>query len=201
MIEKVINDYLALTYGSMIDDTDTLNNIKKIAYYLLDNKYNDSDILKYLITNNTELVDSLWNDSLLKPDTFYYHEQLTIMPGPSVWNPNMKEESSKFYLEMKIKYTINDLLSYYYNNLLIPVELRNTKKDGKAFEHMLKQYNKFKMQPIDFVLYLIDYNAFEGNRISDVFDLQKYEREVYDKTNYIIENTINKNIIWRGLTV
>ena len=201
MIEKVINDYLALTYGSMIDDTDTLNNIKKIAYYLLDNKYNDSDILKYLITNNTELVDSLWDDSLLKPDTFYYHEQLTIMPGPSVWNPNMKEESNKFYLEMKIKYTIDDLLNYYYNNLLIPVELRNTKKDSKAFEHMLKQYNKFKMQPIDFILYLIDYSTLEGNRISNVFDLQKYEREVYDKTNYIIENTINKNIIWRGLTV
>lgn len=201
MIEKVINDYLALTYGSMIDDADTLNNIKKIAYYLLDNKYDDSDILKYLITNNTELVDSLWDDSLLKPDTFYYHEQLTIMPGPSVWNPNIKEESNKFYLEMKIKYTINDLLNYYYNNLLIPVELRNTKKDSKAFEHMLKQYNKFKMQPIDFVLYLIDYSTLEGNRISNVFDLQKYEREVYDKTNYIIENTINKNIIWRGLTV
>ena len=201
MIEKVINDYLALTYGSMIDDADILNNIKKIAYYLLDNKYNDSDILKYLITNNTELVDSLWDGSLLKPDTFYYHEQLTIMPGPSVWNPNMKEESNKFYLEMKIKYTIDDLLSYYYNNLLIPVELRNTKKDSKAFEHMLKQYSKFKMQPIDFVLYLIDYSVLEGNRISNVFDLQKYEREVYDKTNYIIENTINKNIIWRGLTV
>lgn len=201
MIEKVINDYLALTYGSMIDDADILNNIKKIAYYLLDNKYNDSDILKYLISNNTELVDSLWDDSLLKPDTFYYHEQLTIMPGPSVWNPNMKEESNKFYLEMKIKYTIDDLLNYYYNNLLIPVELRNTKKDSKAFEHMLKQYNKFKMQPIDFVLYLIDYSVLEGNRISNVFDLQKYEREVYDKTNYIIENTINKNIIWRGLTV
>lgn len=201
MIEKVINDYLALTYGSMIDDIDTLNNIKKIAYYLLDNKYNDSDILKYLITNNTELVDSLWDDSLLKPDTFYYHEQLTIMPGPSVWNPNIKEESNKFYLEMKIKYTIDDLLNYYYNNLLIPVELRNTKKDSKAFEHMLKQYNKFKMQPIDFILYLIDYSTLEGNRISNVFDLQKYEREVYDKTNYIIENTINKNIIWRGLTV
>ena len=152
----------------------------------------------YLLEYGPVISETLWHDTLLKPNTFYYHEQLTIMPGPSIWNPNMKEQSHRFYLEMKIKYTIDDLLNYYYTELLIPVELRDRSKDKGAFEHMLKKYTKFKCEPIDFILYLIDYSKQEEAFITNVFDLQKYERETYEKINHIVENNIYKNIIWRG---
>lgn len=195
MIEKIIDTYLLVTYGCKINNTD---NIKRIIYYLLDNEYEYDFILKYLLTYGPCLDDSLWDNSILKPNTFYYHNSLTIMPGASIWNPNMKEKAPKFYLEMKIDFTIDDLLNYYYHELLIPIELRNYDKDKGAFEHLLKTYNnKFKVEAIDFILFLIDYNKKEKSYITNVFDLQKHERETYDKVNYIVENSIHKDIIWR----
>ena len=192
-MENIINTYLSVTYGYCTDSTD----VKRTVYYLHDNGFNKHDILTYLLNFGEGLHSILWENSLLKPDTFYYHSCLTIMPSPSIWSPGTKEKSSKFYLEMKIKFTIDDLLNYYYNELLIPVELRNYNKDKKAFEYLLKEYTKFKVESIDFILFLIDYNKDEKNYIGNVFDLQKYERETYDKVNYIVENSIYKDIVWR----
>lgn len=190
----IIDTYNQLTYSFLdIDNKD----IKRIIYYLQDNDFNNKQILNYLLEYGSELNEILWENSLLKPNTFYYHEQLTLMPEPAIWNPNIKEQSQKFYLEMKIKYTIDDLLNYYYNELLVPIELRDTNKDKGAFEHMLKKYIKFNIEAIDFILYLIDYNKQENSFITNVFDLQKYERETYEKTKYILENNIYKEIIWR----
>lgn len=192
----IIKTYSQLTC-SCFSDINENDELKKTIYYLQDNNFTKKQIINYLFKYGSVLDESLWEDSILKPDTFYYHEQLTIMPGPAIWNPNIKEQSQKFYLEMKIKYTIYDLLEYYYNELLIPIELRDTNKDKGAFEHMLKKYINFKVEPIDFVLYLIDYTKQERKFITNVFDLQVHERETYEKINYITENNIYKNIIWR----
>ena len=198
MLEKLIESYAYIVYGHTIEDENILKELRKTINYLIDNNYDKAFILSYLLEYGPVISETLWHDTLLKPNTFYYHEQLTIMPGPSIWNPNMKEQSHRFYLEMKIKYTIDDLLNYYYTELLIPVELRDKSKDKGAFEHMLKKYTKFKCEPIDFILYLIDYSKQEEAFITNVFDLQKYERETYEKINHIVENNIYKNIIWRG---
>ena len=197
MLEKLIESYAYIVYGHTIEDENILKELRKTINYLIDNNYDKAFILSYLLEYGPVISETLWHDTLLKPNTFYYHEQLTIMPGPSIWNPNMKEQSHRFYLEMKIKYTIDDLLNYYYTELLIPVELRDRSKDKGAFEHMLKKYTKFKCEPIDFILYLIDYSKQEEAFITNVFDLQKYERETYEKINHIVENNIYKNIIWR----
>lgn len=196
ILNEVINTYVSVTYG-YVYDKNLINKIKRIAYYLYDNNYDNKSILKYLLKHGEILDTSLWENSLLKPNTFYYHNKLTIMPGPSIWHPNMKEKANKFYLEMKIKFDIDDLLNYYYKELIIPVELRNYNKDKKAFEYLLNFYTKFKVQAIDFILFLIDYNKSEKASISNVFDLQKYEKETFDKINYIIENNIHKSIVWR----
>lgn len=198
MLEKLIESYAYIVYGHTIEDENILKELRKTINYLIDNNYDKAFILSYLLEYGPVISETLWHDTLLKPNTFYYHEQLTIMPGPSIWNPNMKEQSHRFYLEMKIKYTIDDLLNYYYTELLIPVELRDRSKDKGAFEYMLKKYTKFKCEPIDFILYLIDYSKQEEAFITNVFDLQKYERETYEKINHIVENNIYKNIIWRG---
>lgn len=198
MLEKLIESYAYIVYGHTIEDENILKELRKTINYLIDNNYDKAFILSYLLEYGPVISETLWHDTLLKPNTFYYHEQLTIMPGPSIWNPNIKEQSHRFYLEMKIKYTIDDLLDYYYTELLIPVELRDRSKDKGAFEHMLKKYTKFKCEPIDFILYLIDYSKQEEAFITNVFDLQKYERETYEKINHIVENNIYKNIIWRG---
>lgn len=197
MLDKLIESYAYVVYGHIIEDEDLLKRLKRTINYLIDNNYDNTFIFSYLLDHGPVISEVLWHNTLLKPDTFYYHEQLVIMPGPSIWHPNMKEKSQKFYLEMKIKYTIDDLLNYYYTELLIPVELRDKNKDKGAFEHMLNKYTKFRCEPIDFILYLIDYNKQQEAFVTNVFDLQKYERETYEKINYIVENSLHKNIVWR----
>ena len=197
MLDKLIESYAYVVYGHTIEDESLLKKLKRTINYLIDNRYDNTFIFSYLLDYGPVISEVLWHNTLLKPDTFYYHEQLTIMPGPSIWHPNMKEKSQKFYLEMKIKYTIDDLLNYYYTELLIPVELRDRNKDKGAFEHMLKKYTKFRCEPVDFILYLIDYNKQQEAFVTNVFDLQKYERETYEKINYIVENSLHKNIVWR----
>lgn len=197
MLDKLIESYAYVVYGHIIEDENLLKKLKRTINYLIDNNYDNTFIFSYLLDYGPVISEVLWHNTLLKPDAFYYHEQLTIMPGPSIWHPNMKEKSQKFYLEMKIKYTIDDLLNYYYTELLIPVELRDRNKDKGAFEHMLKKYTKFRCEPIDFILYLIDYNKQQEAFVTNVFDLQKYERETYEKINYIVENSLHKNIVWR----
>ena len=198
MLNNIIEKYSRVAYGSMIEDENLLKELRRVINYLIDNDYDEAFIISYLLYNGPVLDRSLWDNSLLEPDKVYYHSQLTIMPGPAIWSPTKKEHSQKFFLEMRINYTIDDLLNYYYNEFLIPIELRNTYKDKKAFEHMLKNYKKFNdFEAIDFILYLIDYNKDQSAFVTDVFDLQKYERETYDKLTDMVMSNRYKDIVWR----
>ena len=45
--------------------------------------------------------------------------------------------------------------------------------------------------------YLIDYNKDQSAFVTDVFDLQKYERETYDKLTDMVMSNRYKDIVWR----
>ena len=45
--------------------------------------------------------------------------------------------------------------------------------------------------------YLIDYNKDQSAFVTDVFDLQKYERETYDKLADMVMSNRYKDIVWR----
>ncbi len=89
---------------------------------------------------------------------------------------------SNLYLEMKIKFSANDALCYFYNKANTELFMRNEKKDLGAIVHLLSEYSKISfMDAIDFLLYLIDYSADQGDiSCTSLFELvTRYVGEVY----------------------
>lgn len=110
-----------------------------------------------------------------------------------------------YFLEMKIRYTMQDLIAYFYSKLHIDLELKDDKRDAARLEALLKKYNRLSfIESLDFVLALIDYAAYAGTRIMNVFDIEKNESEVYEllKRKAAEASFQGKNrIIWRTSNV
>ena len=123
-----------------------------------------NEILKILISCNKDAIkgdnlpEELWNDSLIEKDRFYYSDILHINSKLPSWNPKtFKEECPSFFLEMKIKFSMNDLLNYYYDKCRIPLALQDDKKNAGAFKHLIAKYEAFKNAPgLDYVIALIN---------------------------------------------
>lgn len=117
------------------------------------------------------LPDELWNDSLIERGKFYYHHILQLRPE-QFFNPlTGKEESKAFYLENLIRFTMNDLINYFMRQLGIDYELRDEKKFASQFNHLLKTNYSF-IEPLDFVLALIDRAAAKNMVITEPFELK-----------------------------
>lgn len=194
-INDLIDTYTSIAYGYEIPQQ-----IKKTIYnfvcYLFDNDYNYDYILNYLLEHGPEITDELYENSLLKPDKFYYHSELRIMPDTAIWNPNIKEVSNRFYLEMRTQYSIDDLLNYFYCVLSVPNTLRNYKRDKGALESLLKQYHIDGIENIDLILFIIDYNIDNRDSISSPFDL-KIDRDLIGRIVRMVESSPYRKIIWR----
>ena len=194
-INDLIDTYVSIAYGYEISQQ-TRKTIYNFVCYMFDNDYNYDFILNYLLENGIQITDKLYENSLLKPSKFYYHNELRIMPDTSIWNPNIKEISRKFYLEMRTQYSIEDLLSYFYCMLCVPNSLRNHKRDKGALESLLKQYHVTGIESIDLILFAIDYNIDNKESISSPFDL-KIDRELIERIVKMIDSSVYKKVIWR----
>lgn len=163
----------------------------KTIEYLKDNGYNDKQIID--IINHYEkhpsleyiyLDETLWKDSLIKKNNYYFHNELQLRSKPPVMNPKtFKFTSEPFYVEMKINYTINDLLDYFYKKANIAEFIKDEKKDIGALQYLLNQYNKIDfIDSLDFILYLIDYATSDSDcSMTSLFQLDtKYRAEVYE---------------------
>jgi hypothetical protein len=181
----------------------------KTFSYLKDNNFSDKDILKIFKKlpvktdlSFDDLPDELWENSLIKRNTYYYHNELHIISPAPYWDVlTDKIVSPKFYLEMKIKYTINNLIDYFYKTFPKNMNLVDDKKDVGSMNYLLNKYRKITfIETIDFILYLIDEAKNDEYVCNDILDVQRYE----EKTFKYLENKVNnamvekKNIIiWR----
>lgn len=182
---------------------------KKTLDYLKDNGYSDNEIIDIIknIPNKislspNDLPDMLWKDSLIIRDKFYYHSIFHIIPPAPYYDPvNDLIVSNKFYIEMKIKFTIRDLINYFYNNFPIDISLRNETKDDGAIRYLLNKYKKIDfIEPIDFILYLIDEAVEQKAILNNILELSNYENNTYEYLKNKTSNAIaeKKNIIiWR----
>lgn len=187
--------------------------IYKIAKELFKNYDNDNNIdltyesvsykRKQYITFN-ELPEELWENSLTEKDKFYYSEILHLKSKAPSWNPiTFQEECEEFYLEMKIRFTIDDLLEYYYSKCRIEVEFRDDKKAKGALLYLIEKYNKLNIATgLDIVIGLINEasNDIDNIMITDVFKIDEYLPIVIEslkaKTNEAELLKANK-IVWR----
>lgn len=210
-MENLANYYYQYHYGVYNYDTEKEYKItENTIAHLIDNEIPESTISgiirtvepgDYLSVEN--LPNELWTGSLLKRDTFYYHKELRIKSEAPIYNKVTREvKSSKFFLEMKIQYTLDNLLSYYQKKAKTFDELLDRKRDLGALEYLLTKYSKVSfIEPIDFVLSLIDTAGEDTRMSSGVLDLQRYENETYEhlKRKAEMARAHKHNIIiWRG---
>lgn len=157
--------------------------------YLYDNLFSDSNIIEILSTLKKEsikysdLPNSLWKDSLLKRDTYYFHSKLQILSKPPKLSIDsiITPKEIKFFKEMKISFTKDDLLDFFYsksNSLII----KDYSRDIGAIEYLLKRYSNQLMEPVDICLYLIEDYA---QCVSSLLNLTNYEVELLEKINTI----------------
>lgn len=157
--------------------------------YLYDNLFSDSNIIEILSTLKKEsikysdLPNSLWKDSLLKRDVYYFHSKLQILSKPPKLSIDsiITPKEIKFFKEMKISFTKDDLLNFFYsksNSLII----KDYSRDIGAIEYLLKRYSNQLMEPVDICLYLIEDCA---QCVSSLLSLTNYEVELLEKVNTI----------------
>lgn len=119
--------------------------------------YNVDDILTFMnikAQKGTVVQDP---DNLLVRGKFYYHPQLQVTPPPPVirFNPDGTFEASyetepEFFLEIKDKYTADDLLDYYYKRTETKSNPKFRKRDRGAMDYILR------LEELDVILYSID---------------------------------------------
>lgn len=206
MIEKLMQAYYRIAFGCYDETLDIVTECT--LKHLIDNGYSFKEIIEIMRNSNIEdclrpesLPDSLWEDSLLKRDTYYYHNSLHMISKSPMWNPEtLQVVNEPFFKEMKIRFTMKDLLNYYYTKCEIDISLRDEKRDAGAFEYMLSRYHLCGIEGIDFLLMLIDEAETKKAKITNPLKLQDLEGELLD---YLLEflpeaeyNNVNK-IVWR----
>ena len=192
------------------DNDDAKIQCQKVIDYLNDCGIPNSSIIKVLedskeydVLTFDILPEWLWDNSLLKKNTFYYHSLLHMLSKPPIWDPvTNKVQGSKFYIEMLINFTVQDVLSYFYNSFSIENDLKNSKRDEGSVLYLLNKYKFDFIEPIDFLLSLIDYTKSidEEHRIANILDVSQYESIVYaDLKAMTTEAKASKadHIVWR----
>ena len=181
----------------------TINTMK----YLIESGVPDELIKKILLAvgrkkaviTPKDLPDMLWENSLTKRNTFYYHHFVQLKEPMPVYSGG-KIVSFKPFLEMKAHVTIKDLADYYYRTLKIKGVFRDYKRDEKALEYLLNKYSNLSCEALDIVLALIDEAGYKNETIVNPLNITNNECEVIEKLlrNQAEAHAAKKDIIvWR----
>ena len=191
----ILNDYIELVYGFELTDMYTINQITRVLGYLKDNRYNDEDIMHYLLRNGPVISDVLFNG--LTKCVVYYNNELVIESKAPVWHPEKGTDTTAYYREPRCNFSINDLLDMYYSKLKIPYELQDRKRDTGAFNHMLNKYKFTNFTSLDYIVTLIKLAEENEMVVSEPFDINEYNTEAYNMLSTLAQ--YNKtNIVWRN---
>lgn len=159
--------------------------------YLYDNNYNEGDIINILSKIKKEsikykdLPSKLWN-GLIERDTYYFHPELQILSKPPMLSisSDIIIKPVKFFKEIKISYTKQNVLNYFYRKANSKI-IKDINRDLGSLDYLLSRYKHQLMNSLDVILYLIDDHAFEVNSLLalsnyEVDTLEKIENIYYD---------------------
>lgn len=172
--------------------------------HLKDAGFNEIELFRLLNTfpikdkiSFEDIPDNLWEGSCLTRDKFYFHKELQILSPPPTW-----DETFDFYLEMKIKYSLDEALDYFIKRSGTREEWVNRDREIGSIKFLLKEYTKFNfMEPLDFFLHLIDYAVSCGAELNSIYDLRRFEIELATYLEIDVANAIAKDknkVIWRS---
>ena len=133
--------------------------------YLIDSGFSSLDIIKETNKHNGEVVeydnlsDSLWKDSLIKKGAVYLHKELRFESPRPVYNPKTGEVTEfPYYLEMKIRYTEDDVLDYFVKKIKSSLVTSNDRHwDRRVLREFLKRFSNLDyVEALDVILCSID---------------------------------------------
>lgn len=208
-MKDMIMKYYSIILGKE-PDISKMNRTISTAKYLLDNNYTNKEIFNIFSKINKEeikvedLPEELWNESLLSKCVYYYSGMFHIKSKPPIWNPiTFKEECEPFFKEMKMHFSLEDLLEYYYDKCRVPLKIRDEKRDAASFEFLLKKYNNLDIPNIDYIIYMINLYSEDINKdySTQVFEIEEYRTETlkfFDKISKEADLYKENQIVWRN---
>jgi hypothetical protein len=123
-------------------------------------------------------------NNLMEQDVFYYHSELRSMSPPPkiIRDPEtgkMVRRSSEFYLEMKHRFSMQELMDYWYVQMGITPNEHMIRQDEGKFKYILGNYT------LDEVLFSIDMaKTLREERtlrpLRNAFELDKYIEDARD---------------------
>lgn len=191
--------------GEYPEDQNHIAKTKAVFEHLKDCGFTEKQLIDIIIKEfpNKDYLDfkdipnDFWKDSLLKRDKFYYHKELQLTSPPPTW-----DKSFPFFLEMKIFYSEESILDYYIKTFNLREEWISKDKEIGSIKYLLNKYKMFNfLEPIDFMLHLIDYVKSLDIKPTSIYDLCNYELELAEYLEKDIKNAVlnKKNkIIWRS---
>lgn len=145
--------------------SDTIRTDKTIGY-LKDCGFSVTEIIqeigrwsKACITID-DLSGTLWNNSLIKRGAFYLHRELRIVSkAPEYDYESDTLKTYQFFCEMKIRYTVDDVLNYFYSRIpSLNCQFVDKKTDRKTVAFLMNKYSNIDyIEPLDIILCSIDY--------------------------------------------
>lgn len=133
--------------------------------YLLDSGFSSLDIIKETNKHNGEVIeydnlsDTLWKDSLIKKGAFYLHKELRLESPRPIYNPKTGEVTEfPYYIEMKIRYTEDDVLDYFVRKLKSSLVTSNDRHwDRRVLREFIKRFSNLDyVEALDVILCSID---------------------------------------------
>ena len=209
-----VDDFIYRNIG--FEQTENIRkSISSVIGYLKDNNFIDSEIERVLLSFKDiedicvdNLPGYLWNDSLLQKGIFYYHKEFHITSKSSYFDfEHEKVITERFFLEMKIKYTYEDILNYFYskNNFYYLKDTVDLNKDIGSIKYLLNKYAKHDfIEPIDFLMFTIDEAVYDYKNnfvyYDKILDIDSVQHKVLDKlTRKVSAAKAEKRnkIVWR----
>ena len=179
-----------LCYGIEPEERDLL--LLEIKHQrLLDNGYSNKEANKILIDTKLNIENYEHKDSILnEEDPIYRHHELQIHSKPGGFDPATCTVIKRpYYLEMKCRYTINNLLDYYYTKLIVPPLFRDNKRDIGAMNHLLNSFKSPIISSVDFLLFVIDYVASNQYKLTNPLELKNWFQQTYEYLEQFVLST------------
>ena len=150
---------------------------------LLDNGYNDKEAKNILMSTSFNIDNYIHSDSLVDPSIgpVFRHHELQIHSKPGGFDPATCTVIKRpYYLEMKSRYTMNNLMDYYYTKLIVPMLFRDEKRDIGAMNHLLNSFKSPLIDSVDFILFVIDYVSSNEYKINNPLELKNWFQQTYE---------------------
>ena len=159
---------------------------------LLDNGYTAQEAKQLMIKTSLRIDELIYDDSIIttSDDTIYYHHELQIHSKPGGFDPvTCTVIQRPYYLEMKSRYTMDNLLNYYYTKLIVPPLFRDTKRDIGAMNHLINSFKSPIINSVDFILFVIDYVASNEYKTTNPLDLKNWFQTTYEYLEQFVLST------------